>query len=89
MDLLRDLNNRVKLMENEFDDEFDPDDITALPEFILKQLARDAKRHMRAGRATTPLDAALQAVQVADLAGLESDDDMLKAAEKVVPYMGK
>lgn len=82
MNLIKDINNRAQLSEQFDDPNFD--DLSDLPDHIIQQLADDTRKLLARKLFDTPMEAATHAVIAADLAGLESDDDIEQAAVKVL-----
>lgn len=86
MDLIKQIQARTSMVREEFDDP-DFDDMSDLPDHILEELANDVKELLASQKFTKPLDAALYAVRVADLPGLEMEDDIHAAATKVLAFL--
>ena len=87
MDLIKDLNKRTKLKE-EFDDpSFDFDDVTNLPDHIMKQLVKDVKRLIKQNRNADPQDLVMYVIDQADLAGLEGEDEQQAVAQKILALL--
>ncbi len=86
MELLKDIQKRATLVEDFDDPNFD--DMSDLPDHILETLADDVKELLASRKFKKPLDAALYAVRVADLPGLEMEEDIQSAAEKVLNTLG-
>ena len=82
MDLLNDLNKNANAPIPEELDKFD------LPDHITEQLVEMTKEVMQEGKFTDPLDAALYVVRIADLAGLEGEDDIQTIARTLLDKTG-
>lgn len=81
--LLNEINNAVKLKENEFDPSY-------VPPHILEELEADLRKLLAdTNNALSPHEAAMMVIQNAELAGTEDDDDaMIKIANQLVKAVG-
>jgi len=70
----------------ESDDFYDPslEDPAVLPSHIIKEILKDAKKLMASKKFTEFNSAVEYALRVADIPGLEGEDDLLRAVENIL-----